>query len=279
MMRHATIRHGRGFPLGSTLYPGGVNCSVFSTSATLVALLLFNDVHEAQLAHVIRLDPRRHRTYHSWYVFVPGLTAGQLYGSQVSGPCEPARGHRFDPDKGLLDPYGQAVAVPPHDSCRASQPPGGNTAVAMQRAVADPQAYDWQGDAPLQRAFAHTVLDELHVAGFTQHPSSGVAPVQRGTYAGLPYLADLGVTAVELLPVFQVDAPDALPGCVNAWGYCPVPFFAPHQGYSARQDPLGPVDECRAMVKALHCAGSEVILAVVYNHTAEGNHAGSTLCY
>jgi glycogen operon protein len=87
------------------------------------------------------------------------------------------------------------------------------------------------------------------------------------------------VTAVELLPVFQVDAPDALPGCVNAWGYCPVPFFAPHQGYSARQDPLGPVDECRAMVKALHRAGSEVILAVVYNHTAEGNHAGSTLCY
>jgi isoamylase len=123
----------------------------------------------------------------------------------------------------------------------------------------------------------------MHVAGFTQHPSSGVAPAQRGTYAGLiekiPYLVDLGVTAVELLPVFQVDAPDALPGRVNSWGYFPVPCFAPRQGYSARQDPLGPLDEFREMVKALHRAGSEVILAVVYNHTAEGNHAGSTLCY
>ena len=145
MMRHATIRHGRSFPLGSTLYPGGVNCSVFSTSATLVALLLFNDVHETQPAHVIRLDSWWHRTYHSWHAFVPGLKAGQLYGSQVSGPCEPARGHRFAPDKVLLDPYGQAVAVPPHDSRRAAQPPGENTAVAMQSAVADPQAYDFRG--------------------------------------------------------------------------------------------------------------------------------------
>jgi glycogen operon protein len=153
----------------------------------------------------------------------------------------------------------------------------------MKSAVADPQAYDWQGDAPRQRAFAHTVMYERHVAGFTQHPSSGMASAQRGTYAGLtekiPYLADLGVTAVELLPVFQFDAQDAPPGRVNSWGYCPLPFFAPHQGYSARQDPLGPLDEFREMVKALHRAGSEVILAVVYNHTAKGNYAGPTLCY
>ena len=151
----------------------------------------------AQPARVIRLDPQRHRTYHYWHVFVPGLQAGQLYGYRVSGPCDPARGLRCDPDKVLLDPYGQAVAVPPHYSRRAAQQPGANTAVAMKSAVADPQAYDWQGDAPLQRPFAQTVIYELHVAGFTRHPSSGVAPATRGTYAGLiakiPYLADLGV--------------------------------------------------------------------------------------
>jgi isoamylase len=283
MLRNATIRPGRSFPLGSTLSPEGVNFSVFSKSAPLVELLLFYGVEDAQPARVIRLDPRRHRTYHYWHVFVPGLKVGQLYGYRVSGPCEPARGLRFDPDKVLLDPYGRAVAVPPRYSRRAAQQPGANTAIAMKSAVADPQAYDWQGDTLLQRPFAHTVIYELHVAGFTRHPSSGVAPATRGTYAGLiekiPYLVDLGVTAVELLPVFQFDAQDAPPGLVNYWGYSPVSFFAPHQGYSSRQDPLGPLDEFRDMVKALHRAGIEVILDVVYNHTAEGNHEGPTLCY
>ena len=283
MMRTATIRRGSSCPLGATLSAEGVNFSVFSKSATLVELLLFDNVQAAQPARVVRLDPERHRTYHYWHVFVPGLQAGQLYGYRVSGPCDPARGLWCDPDKVLLDPYGQAVAVPPHYSRRAAQQPGANTAVAMKSTVADPQAYDWQGDAPLQRPFAQTVIYEMHVAGFTRHPSSGVAQAQRGTYAGLiakiPYLADLGVTAVELLPVFQFDAQDAPPGLVNYWGYSPVSFFAPHQGYSARQDPLGPLDEFRDMVKALHRAGIEVILDVVYNHTAEGNHAGPTLCW
>jgi isoamylase len=237
MVRTATIRHGRSCPLGATLSPEGVNFSVFSKSAILVELLLFDDVQAAQPARVVRLDPQRHRSYHYWHVFVPGLQAGQLYGYRVSGPCDPARGLRCDPDKVLLDPYGQAVAVPPHYSRQAAQQPGANTAVAMKSAVADPQAYDWQGDVPLQRPFAQTVIYELHVAGFTRHPSSGVAPAQRGTYAGLiakiPYLVDLGVTAVELLPVFQFDAQDAPPGLVNYWGYSPVSFFAPHQGYSA----------------------------------------------
>ncbi len=144
MVRNTTIRHGRSFPLGSTLYPEGVNFSVFSKSATLVELLLFNDVNEAKPARVIRLDPRRHRTYHYWHVFVPGLKAGQLYGYRVSGPFEPARGLRFDPDKVLLDPYGQAVAVPPRYSRWAAHLPGDHTAVAMKSAVAAPQAYDWQ---------------------------------------------------------------------------------------------------------------------------------------
>ena len=136
---------------------------------------------------------------------------------------------------------------------------------------------------PLQRPFAHTVIYELHVAGFTRHPSSGVAPATARHLCRAdredPLSQDLGITAVELLPVFQFDPQDAPPGLVNYWGYCPVSFFAPHQGYSSRQDPLGPLDEFRDMVKALHRAGIEVILDVVYNHTAEGNHAGPTLCF
>ena len=153
----------------------------------------------------------------------------------------------------------------------------------MKSVVVDPSAYDWEGDAPLSLPSARTVIYEMHVRGFTRHPSSGVSEKTRGTYAGLiekiPYLKDLGITAVELLPVFQFDALDAPPGKTNYWGYAPISFFAPHQAYSSRQDPLGPVDEFRDMVKALHRAGIEVILDVVFNHTAEGDHRGPTLSF
>ena len=153
----------------------------------------------------------------------------------------------------------------------------------MKSVVADPGAYDWEGDRPLNRPFAETVIYELHVRGFTRHPSSGVAPGKAGTYAGLidkiPYLEDLGITAVELLPVFQFDPQDAPPGRVNYWGYQPVSFFAPHHAYSSRREPLGVLDEFRDMVKALHRAGIEVILDVVFNHTTEGGHDGPTLCF
>ena len=153
----------------------------------------------------------------------------------------------------------------------------------MKSVVVDPSAYDWEGDAPLRRPSAQTIVYEMHVRGFTRHPSSGVGEKTRGTYAGLiekiPYLQQLGITAVELLPVFQFDAQDCPPGKVNYWGYAPVSFFAPHQAYSSRQDPLGPVDEFRDMVKALHRAGIEVILDVVFNHTAEGDQRGPTLCF
>ena len=164
----------------------------------------------------------------------PGLTAGQLYGYRVQRAMRPRPRPPVRPGQGAPGPLRAGRGRAPHYSRRAAQQPGDNTAVAMKSAVADPQAYDWQGDAPLQRPFAHTVIYELHVAGFTRHPSSGVAPATRGTYAGLiekiPYLTDLGVTAVELLPVFQFDAQDAPPGLVNYWGYSPVSFFAPTRG-------------------------------------------------
>jgi isoamylase len=270
-------------PLGPTVRPDGVNFSLFSRSATGVELLFFDRDDDSRPARVIRLDPAANRTYHYWHVFVPGVRAGQLYGYRVDGPHDPGNGLRADSMKVLLDPYGRGVAVPKNYSRAAAAMEGDNAAAAMKSVVVDPDAYDWEGDAPLQRPSSKTIIYEMHVRGFTRHPSSGVSESRRGSYAGLiekiPYLQQLGITAVELLPVFQYDVQDAPPGRVNYWGYAPISFFSPHQGYSSRQDPLGPVNEFRDMVKALHKAGLEVILDVVFNHTAEGDHRGPTLSF
>lgn len=274
---------GQSYPLGATVAPNGVNFSVFSKNGAAMELLLFDEVNDSKPSAVIKFDPNKNKTYDYWHTFVAGLKAGQLYGYRADGPFEPEHGHRFDPAKVLLDPYGRAIAVPEKYSRLAAGLPGDNAAFAMKSVVADPSAYDWEGDAPLERSFANTVIYEMHVAGFTRHPNSEVATEKRGTYSGLtekiPYLQELGITAVELLPVFQFDANDAPLGLVNYWGYCPVSFFAPHWAYSSRKDPLGPLDEFRDMIKALHRAGIEVILDVVYNHTAEGNHDGPTICF
>jgi isoamylase len=274
---------GSAFPLGATVYPEGVNFSVYSKNAAAVELLLFDRADDARPARVIPLEANKNRTYFYWHVFVPGLQCGQIYGFRVSGPFEPEKGLRFDGQKVLLDPYGKALATPPNYSRLAAGLPGDNTATAMKSVVADLSLYDWEGDAPLRRPFSNTIIYELHVRGFTRHPSSGVPPDKRGTYVGLiekiPYLRDLGITAVELLPVFQFDEQDAPPDFKNYWGYSPVSFFAPHGGYCSCRDPLGPLDEFRDMVKALHRSGIEVILDVVFNHTTEGHEYGPTLCY
>ncbi len=274
---------GSSHPLGATLGGGGANFSLFSRSATRVELLFFDRADDARPSRTLALDPHVHRTYHYWHVAVPGVKAGQLYGYRVHGPSDPGRGMRFDPGKVLLDPYGHGVVVPPRYDRQAAAQPGDNAATAMKSVVTDASVYDWEGDQPLRHPASRTIIYELHVAGFTRHHSSGVAPAKRGTYAGLiekiPYLQDLGITAVELLPVFQFDAQDCPPGRVNYWGYAPICFFAPHAAYSARPGPLGPLDEFRDLVKALHRAGIEVLLDVVYNHTAEGNANGPTLCY
>ncbi len=276
-------RPGRPFPLGATPQPGGVNFSVWGRHATKMELLLFDDVDADRPARVLALDPEHHRSYHYWHVFVPDLAPGQLYAYRATGPFDPARGLRFDPEKVLLDPYGRAVAVPRRYDRQAACRRGDTAATAMRSVVADLSAYDWEGDAPLRCPFSRTVIYELHVGGFTRHPSSGVAEGRRGTFAGLvekiPYLKALGVTAIELMPVFAFDRQDAPPGRVNYWGYSPVSFFAPHPGYATADDPLAVIDAFRDMVKALHRAGLEVILDVVYNHTAEGNEAGPTFSF
>jgi len=277
------LRTGTSAPLGATVEPGGVNFSIFSKRATAIDLLLFDHVDDAGPARAIQIDPSTNRTYHYWHVFVPGVQPGQLYGFRAHGAFEPSNGLRFDCEKVLLDPYGRAVAVPSAYSRAPAYDRGDNAAAAMKSVVVDNAAYDWEGDKPLNRPASQTVVYEMHVRGFTNHPSSGVPEQIRGTYAGviakIPYLQELGITAVELLPVFQYDPLDAPSGQVNYWGYAPVSFFAPHSAYSSRPDPLGAVDEFRDMVKALHHAGIEVILDVVFNHTAEGNHQGPTLCF
>ena len=277
------ITPGQCYLLGSTIDPEGVNFSVYSKNSTALELLLFDRIDDTKPRTVIPLESSRNRTYHYWHVFVPGIQEGQIYGYHAFGPFEPQRGLRFDHEKVLFDPYGKAMAVPARYSRVSASEPGDNCATAMKSVVADPSGYDWEGDMPLNRPFVQTVIYELHVGGFTHHPNSGLPPETRGTYRGLidkiPYLTDLGVTAVELLPVFQFDEQDAPDGLVNYWGYSPMSFFVPHKAYSSRKDHLGPLDEFRDMVKAFHRAGIEVILDVVFNHTAEGNHAGPTLCY
>ncbi len=277
------IQPGRSFPLGATVYPDGVNFCVFSKSSYAVELLLFDAPDDAKPSRIVPLDPKQNRTFYYWHVFLPGLMAGQVYAYRVYGPYAPEKGHRFDGNKVLLDPYAKSVVGWEHYSREAAIHPGDNCAQALRSVVFDPAPYDWEGDVPLGIPYAKTLIYELHVAGFTRHPNSGVSAEKRGTYAGLiekiPYLKQLGITAVELMPIHEFDEQDARPGLKNYWGYSTLAFFAPHRAYSSSQSPLGAVNEFRDMVKAFHKAGIEVILDVVFNHTAEGNHEGPTLSF
>ncbi len=274
---------GRSHPIGARVYPDGVNFCVFSKNCSALELLFFDDVDDARPSYVFTFDPRRNRTFYYWHMFIPGVRAGQLYAYRAHGPYRPEEGLYFDGQKVLLDPYARGIAVGSNYDRQAAARPGDNAAYAMKSVVVDSWAYDWEGDHPLQREFRETVIYELHVGHFTRHPASGLPDALRGTYAGLisqiPYLKRLGITAVELLPVQQFDPQDAPGGKPNVWGYSPIGFFAPHALYSSRRDPLGPLEEFRAMVKALHRAGIEVILDVVFNHTAEGDEHGPTLCF
>jgi isoamylase len=276
------VKPGKPFPLGATVTADGVNFSIFSSRARAMHLLLFDDEDAKTASRVIELPPETNLTAHYWHVEVPGIGAGQIYAYRADGPYVPGAGSRFDGDKVLLDPYGKAVCAKHYDRTVSSQR-GDNEAFSMRSVVVDLGSYDWEGDQPLSIPFQQTVIYELHVRGFTRHPNSGVTENKRGTYAGLiekiPYLKELGITAVELMPIFQFDPHDAPEGLVNYWGYSPISFFAPHPVYSSDQSPLACINEFRDMVKALHRAGIEVILDVVYNHTAEGGANGPTLCF
>ncbi len=274
------ILPGKSYPLGATVYPEGVNFCIFSKNAKIIELLLFDKPEDDKPKRIITLDRQENRTFYYWHVFIKGMRAGQLYGYRVYGPWDPDNGHRYDPKKLLVDPYSKAVATPATFSRKAAIAPGDNCGQAMKSAVIADGNYDWEGDVQLNFPFSVSVIYELHVKGFTQHPSSGVNDGKKGTYAGLmekiPYLKSLGITAVELMPVYQFDEQDAPADLKNYWGYTPVTFFAPHNGYAHEKDPNLLVNEFKDMVKAFHREGIEVILDVVFNHTAEGGNDGPT---
>ncbi len=279
-MSVAAPTRGLPYPLGSAYTPGvGVNFSVWAKTASAVELLFFDHADDSAPARVFELDADRNRSFSYWHVGVPDARPGQLYAFRVKGEHAPERGLRHDADAILLDPYGRAVVFPSAYDREAV----GDARAAMKSVVTDLSRYDWEGDEPLDRPFSKTIIYELHVKGFTAHPSSGLPAADRGTYAGLiqkiPYLLQLGVTAVELMPVLAFDPQDAPGDLPNYWGYQPVSFFAVHPFYARASAPQAVLDEFRDMVKALHRAGIEVILDVVYNHTAEGDHTGPTFCW
>ncbi|HYX90798.1 MAG TPA: glycogen debranching protein GlgX, partial [Myxococcaceae bacterium] len=283
---------GEPFPLGATFDGEGVNFAVFSQHATRVVVSIFDPVdHSHEIARLALPE----QTDHVWHGYVPGLRAGTLYGFRAHGPWDPQKGLRFNPQKLLVDPYAKAI----HGKVNWRYPVLGydkdsddqdleqddrDSAMGVPKSVVLSDHFDWEGDEPPRTRWRHTVIYELHVKGFTRrHP--GIPENLRGTYAGLAhptvieYLKELGVTAVELLPIhesvddgFLIDK-----GLRNYWGYNTLGYFAPDQRFSSRGSMGGHVTEFKETVKALHRAGLEVILDVVYNHTCEGNHLGPTL--
>jgi glycogen operon protein len=285
-------RPGLPYPLGATWDGEGVNFALFSENATAVDLCLFDRPDQDKETQTIRIEER---TNQIWHVYLPDARPEQLYGYRVHGPYDPKAGHRFNPSKLLIDPYARALTgdVRWSDAMfgyRIGDPEADlsyddrNNAANVPKSVVVEQAFTWGGDRPLRRPWNETVIYEMHVRGFTmRHPE--VPEHLRGTYAGLAtrpvieYLRQLGVTAVELLPVhaFVTDKHLLDKGLANYWGYNTIGYFAPDPRYAAH--PGRGVTQFKTMVKTFHSAGIEVILDVVYNHTAEGNHLGPTLSF
>ncbi len=278
---------GNSYPLGATCDNGGTNFSLFSEVAERVELCLFDDAGRETRVDLPEVSG------HCWHGYFPEIKPGQRYGFRVHGPWEPYNGHRCNPAKLLLDPYAKAidddvrmdeVVFPYHFSDGPNVRNDADSAPFMPKCIVQQSAFDWAGDRLLRRPWHETVIYELHVKGFTaRHPE--VPPDLRGTYAGLAhpasiaYLRHLGVTAVELMPVhhFVHDKHLVDQGLRNYWGYNSISYLAPHIDYAANKDPGAAVAEFKQMVKDLHQAGLEVILDVVYNHTAEGNEFGPVL--
>jgi len=292
--------------LGAVAHPQGVYFSIFSRHATGMILCLYESPHDEKPAQSLRLDPERNRTGDIWHCYIPGLRAGTLYLWRAEGPFKPQEGHRFNPNKVLIDPYAKALTDGTLDLCSAlayddsapekdlsfSEKPNDG---CMPKCVVVEDDFDWEGDTPLNYPLKDCIIYETHVRGLTKSPSSKVK--HRGTYRGvvemIPYFKDLGITSIELLPVQEFDSSERfrrnpLSGekLSNYWGYAPIAFFAPKTSYAFPEgadhdsfDPAYPVKEFKYMVRELHKAGIEVILDVVFNHTAEGNELGPTLSF
>jgi glycogen operon protein len=284
---------GRPFPLGPAWDGSGTNFSLFSENAERVELCLFDEDDEET-----RVEVTEH-TAHNWHCYLPGVGPGQRYGYRVHGPYEPSAGHRFNPAKLLIDPYAKAIDgtigwdeanvlpyVPTGEDGADLEPDDEDDEDAIPKCVVVDPHFDWEDDRMPRTPFHETVIYETHVKGFTmRHPE--IREELRGTYAGLAsdeavgYLKSLGVTAVELLPVHHIADEQFIveKGLKNYWGYSSIGYFAPHSEYAASGTQGEQVREFKGMVKALHRAGIEVILDVVYNHTAEGNHLGPMVAF
>lgn len=292
MENNYSITPGKSFPLGATWKENGTNFSIFAENADRVELCLYNDAGD-ETARIELTD----RDHHIFHCFVSEVSPGQLYGYRVYGQYLPQEGKRFNPNKLLLDPYAKSIcgevkwnpAIFGYEQGTDDGDLGfskaENAPYVPKSVVVDP-SYNWEGDTAPDISYHHTIIYELHVKGFTR--LNALIPEHlRGTFAGLAhpesirYLKSLGVTAVELMPVHQFISDGHLEekGLHNYWGYNTIGFFAPHGQYSASGDQGGQVREFKDMVKELHRNGLEVILDVVYNHTAEGNHFGPTLCF
>lgn len=271
------------YPFGAKSGPDGVNFSIFSRHATHVELLLFAQADSPEPFQVIVLDPAVNKTFFAWHIFIEDLPAGTWYGWRIDGPGNTREtGLRFESDKLLLDPWARAVSQKRWVR-KAAVGPGDNSTQALRGRVVE-DGYDWEEDQPLALPFEQAVIYELHVGGFSRHPSSGVA--RPGTFSALiekiPYLQALGITHVELMPVMAFDEQDipdstAALGLKNYWGYSTHSFFSPHPGYCVTPEQGTHQREFRDLVKALHRAGIAIILDVVFNHTAEGGAGGPTI--
>ena len=259
-----------------------MNFSLAAPAADRIELLLFRNGSDRVPERVIELDGRRHRSGDYWHVEVEGLNEGCCYGYRVFGPLAPGA-HGFCPSKVLLDPAARAITGwDVYDRVLATGP-SPNAHACLKGVVSERQRFDFEAHPRPRHSWQRSVIYELHVGAFTRASDSGVDPSNRGTYQGviekLPYLQELGVTAIELLPVFSFDPADAPPGRDNVWGYSPLNWFTPHHGYCSGDDPLQARNEMRQLVAACHDAGIEVLLDVVYNHTTEGNRHGPTLSW
>lgn len=273
---HPELQFTHQLPYGALLHDRGVQFVVFSRSATAMRLLLYDRVDDLEPAEILSFDPEQNRWGDIWSLFVPGLASGQLYHLQADGPYDPSTGQLFNGKARLIDPYAKALA--------GYFQPAPDGIVRPPKCVVIDDYFDWEGDRHLKRDISETIIYEAHVRGFTKSPTSKVE--HPGTYLGIidkiPYLQSLGITAIELMPIHEFPIRDTQ-GCVparpNYWGYDPMAFFSPHRGYAADTTPGAQVREFKQMVKALHQAGIEVILDVVFNHTCEGNHLGPVVSF
>lgn len=277
-------KSGRTQPLGAIVDANGVNFSLYSAHATAVELLIFEKYDDLYPVQIIKLDPATNKTFYYWHVYVEGLKPGAAYGYRVDGPNNlHEAGHRYNKNKVLLDPYSKSNSCILWKRINALGTED-NLTTSMRSIVVDLNDYDWENDQSPAHPMSKTIIYEMHVRGFTKSLSSNCK--HKGTFAGIiekiPYLQELGITTVELLPVFDFDETEVLrtvngKPLKNYWGYDPHSFFAPETSYCYSPTERSPIREFRDMVKALHKAGIEVILDVVFNHTSEGNHQGPVI--